>query len=75
MTIEELENQYSRIPLEIKKVRRWVGYKIEIRDDKKTKIPYNAINGFKAKSNDPETWTSFNVACAGCIKYGFNSLI
>ena len=74
MTIEELENQYSRIPLEIKKVRRWVGYKIEIRDDKKTKIPYNAINGAKARSNDPDTWTSFDVACFGCVKYGFNGI-
>lgn len=74
MTIEDLENKYSRIPLEIKKVRRWVGYKIEIRDDKKTKIPYNAISGNKAKSNDSETWTSFNVACSGCVKYNFDGI-
>ena len=71
MTIEELEQKYSRIPLEMKKTRRWVGYKVEIRDGKQTKVPYNAILGSFAKSNDPSTWTTFNVAVSGCVKYGF----
>ena len=71
MTIEELEKKYEKIPLEIKKTRRWVGYKVEVRDGKQTNVPYNAILGTYAKSNDPTTWTTFGVAISGCIKYGF----
>lgn len=71
MTIEELEKKYEKIPLEIKKTRRWVGYKIEERDGKQTKVPYNAILGTYAKSNDPRTWTTFGVAVSGCVKYHF----
>lgn len=71
MTIEELEKKYEKIPLEIKKTRRWVGYKVETRDGKQTKVPYNAILGSHAKSNDPSTWTTFGVAISGCIKYKF----
>lgn len=71
MTIEELEKKYEKIPLEIKKTRRWVGYKVETRDGKQTKIPYNAILGTYAKSNDSSTWTTFEVAISGCVKYKF----
>ena len=71
MTIEELEKKYEKIPLEIKKTRRWVGYKVEERDGKQTKVPYNAILGSHARSNDPSTWTTFEVAISGCVKYGF----
>lgn len=71
MTIQELEKKYEKIPLEIKKTRRWVGYKVETRDGKQTKVPYNAILGTHARSNDPSTWTTFGVAISGCLKYGF----
>lgn len=74
MTIEELEAKYAKIPQEIKSIRRWVGYTKELRDGKYTKIPRNAINGGYSKSNDPNTWTFFKVAIAGCVKYGFEGL-
>lgn len=69
MTQEELENKYLKIPQEIKQTRRWVCYKVELRDGKETKTPINAISGFYAKSNEPSTWTTFKVAILGCIKY------
>lgn len=74
MTLEELETKYAKIPLEIKQTRRWIGYKIENRDGKDTKVPYNAISGDKARSNDPTTWTTFRVALLGQLKYGFNGI-
>ena len=74
MTIQELEKKYEKIPLEIKKTRRWVGYKVETRDGKQTKVPYNAILGTHARSNDPSTWTTFGVAVSGCLKYGFDGI-
>ena len=49
----------------------WVGWKLEQRLDKKlgefktTKVPKNAAaTRQNAKSNDPKTWASFEVACA-----------
>lgn len=74
MTQEELENKYLKIPQDIKQTRRWICYRVEVREDKKTKVPYNAINGSWAKSNDPTTWTSFRIAVMGCIKYHFDGI-
>ena len=74
MTKEELESKYLRIPQEMKQTRRWVGYKVELRDGKQTKVPYCAINGDYAKSNDPSTWTIFRVAISGCVKFGFDGI-
>ena len=74
MTIKDLEQKYEKIPLEIKKTRRWVGYKVETRDGKQTKVPYNAILGTYAKSSDPSTWTTFGVAISGCVKYSFDGI-
>ena len=74
MTQEELESKYLRIPQEIKQTRRWICYKIEERDGKQTKVPYNAINGDYAKSNDSSTWTIFRVAILGCVKFGFDGI-
>lgn len=74
MTQEELETKYVKIPQEIKQTRRWICYKIEERDGKQTKVPYNAINGDYAKSNDSSTWTIFRVAISGCIKFGFDGI-
>lgn len=74
MTIKDLENKYSRIPLEIKKTHRWVCYRIEERNGKETKVPYNAISGSYARSNDSSTWTYFDVAVSGCVKYRFDGI-
>ncbi|MCR4661668.1 MAG: DUF5906 domain-containing protein [Clostridia bacterium] len=73
-TQEELESKYLRIPQEIKQTRRWICYKIEMRDGKQTKVPYCAINGDYAKSNDSSTWTIFRVAISGCVKFGFDGI-
>ena len=73
-TFEELERQYAKVPQEMKNLRRWIGFKIEERDGKKTKVPYNAISGSYGSSTDSSTWTSFRIALMGCEKYGFNGL-
>lgn len=74
MTEQELEQKYLKIPQEMKQIRRWVCYRIEIRDGKETKVPYNAINNSWAKSNDPETWTTFRLALLGYKKYRFDGI-
>lgn len=73
-TLEELEKQYANVPKEMKDLRRWIGFKIEERDGKRTKVPYNAVTGLYGSSTNPNTWTSFKVAMMGCVKYDFNGI-
>ena len=46
------------IPDSLKKRRQWVLWKLEQREAKLTKVPYQT-NGSKARSNDPTTWSDF----------------
>ena len=64
---------YKNIPKELKEVNNWCCYKLEhdeARPNKPRKIPINANNGGYAKSNDPSTWSSYDVAVDGIGKYG-----
>lgn len=83
MEIEErviqLENQYSKVPSEIKQMNRWVCFNktpIKISEDIiiPAKAPLNALNGRSAKSNDDLTWTNFRTAIRGCAKFGFDGV-
>ena len=49
------------IPAELKKIPRWLLWKLEDRNGKPTKTPYTA-DGRLAKVNDPSTWTTFENA-------------
>lgn len=70
MTLDEINEKYIKIPQELKDMKRWVCYSIVTREDgSKTKVPVNAINGKNAKCNDCLTWTFFNTAKTGCVKY------
>lgn len=51
------------IPDELKALDRWVLWRATFRNGKTTKVPYS-IDGQKAKSNDPRTWTTFDLAYA-----------
>lgn len=53
---------FSSIPPELQSRDQWVLWKIETRDGKDTKIPYQT-NGRKASSTDQATWCSFTDAC------------
>ena len=52
----------ENIPDELKALDQWVCWKAEARDGKITKVPYDPKSGKKAKSNDPNTWGSFEKA-------------
>lgn len=66
--IRVLETQYAGIPKEIKELKRWVCY------NKSDKIPMNALTGQKAASNNYLTWTTFELAIKGCVKYNFDGI-
>lgn len=57
-----MQYDYSRVPQEMKGTRRWVLWKKAERDGRTTKIPVDAQTGMGAKSNDPNTWVTFQEA-------------
>ena len=57
-------NPYDNIPTELTELVQWCVYRKEWVPERQkyTKIPYNPLTGFMAKSNDPETWVDFETA-------------
>lgn len=64
--------QYANVPEQLKAFPRWVTYKIEHKDGRKTKIPYNPNTGERAKAGQPQTWGRFEeaVSALNTGKYG-----
>jgi len=66
---------YNNIPAELKALRQWIVYKIEVDEKgKPTKVPYNPHNGYKASPTNPAHWGSFQDAVAvsqHCSGIGF----
>jgi len=52
----------SIIPAEIRSQKAWVGYVTRQNNGRIDKIPMNVMTGAPAKSNDPATWTDFEMA-------------
>jgi primase-polymerase (primpol)-like protein len=53
----------QNIPQELKDRAQWVVWRLEEREGKLTKIPYNPANlSQKAKANEPGTWGGFEQA-------------
>ena len=54
---------------EIKAQPIWGLWSLEERDGRTTKVPYDALTNRRAKSNDSQTWTTFDNAISGLKKY------
>ena len=54
------------IPQELKGFNQWVLWKLEQKNGRTTKVPYNK-SGFKASVSDPSTWMNFEEAHATYI--------
>ena len=51
---------FELIPQELKELKQWVVWKLEIKDERLTKTPYRAdILSKKASTTNPNTWSSF----------------
>lgn len=50
---------YTSVPQKLKDLPHWIVWKLEVRDGKETKVPYDAKTGKTAKSNDSSTWATF----------------
>jgi putative DNA primase/helicase len=56
-------NSYAAVPQVLINLPQWIVWKLERRDGKATKVPYDATHkGTYAKSNDPSTWATFDQA-------------
>lgn len=60
----------SNIPEELRNLPQWVNWKIEQRDGKDTKIPYQP-NGKKASSTERKTWNTYWTASQASTNIGF----
>lgn len=68
-THEVLDRIETNVPRELLAERRWVAWDRTLRNDgRPTKKPLQASTGREAKSNDPETWTTFGDACAAALR-------
>lgn len=52
----------ENIPTDLKNQEQWFVWKLEERNEKTTKKPYNARTGGPGKTNDPRTFSSFSTA-------------
>ena len=50
------------IPAELRALAQWVTWRLETRNGKLTKVPYNPRTGTRAASDNPRTWGSFEAA-------------
>jgi len=51
-----------RAPPSLLRLRQWVAWRVETRDDKPTKVPVNPHTGGPASVTDPKTWGTFEEA-------------
>lgn len=52
---------FNDIPTELKNLPQWIVWKMETRNNKSTKVPYQ-ITGDPAQSNNRRTWSTFQTA-------------
>jgi putative DNA primase/helicase len=50
------------VPLELRERKQWVCFKLEQRDRKQTKVPYQTNGHTRASTTDPTTWSTFDDA-------------
>ncbi len=65
---------HKNIPEELKRLDRWVCWKLEERAGKPTKIPINPLTGGQAMSNNPETWTDYWTAHDKMVTEGYSGI-
>lgn len=65
---------YDNIPEELKRLHRWVCWRLAERGGKPTKIPINPSTGGQAMSNNPQTWGIYDNAIESCENYSCNGI-
>ena len=60
------------IPVELKALPQWVGWKNELHDGKLSKIPKDCKNGRNASSTDSKSWCDFPTAVFASQRFQFD---
>jgi len=69
-----MTSQQQHVPAALRARPNWVNWRYETRDGKKTKVPINPHSGYRAKTNDPSTWTDYEAAVEAVAKYGLDGV-
>jgi energy-coupling factor transporter ATP-binding protein EcfA2 len=62
-------NEFDRIPAELRQRDQWVVWRLEDRNGRSTKVPYRANGGGHAAVDKPDTWATFAEAVAAASEY------
>lgn len=68
-----MTHQFHNIPVELKNTPHWILWRSELREGKKTKVPYQ-INGEMAQSNNKRSWSTFPTAIKFFEKGGYEGI-
>ncbi len=66
--LRDFSMKFDKIPDELKALRQWLLWRLEERDDRMTKVPYQ-LNGRHADVTAPKTWNTFDV-CVRALQTG-----
>lgn len=63
-------------PKELCDKKQWVCWRLEPDPDggKPRKVPYNAVTGYKAQSNNPKSWSDYATAVDALERYGYTGI-
>ena len=66
--------RFNRFPADLTARPQWVCWRLEERQGKPTKIPFDPVTGKPASSTDPATWRCFADAVAAYGRGGYNGV-
>lgn len=64
---------FNDIPPELRNLPQWIVWKMETRNGKETKVPYQ-ITGDPAQSNNRRTWSTFQTAVKAYLDKGYDGI-
>jgi len=64
----------ASVPEELQVRNQWTCWRLEERNGKTTKVPYNAASGHRASSTDSATWASYEEAVEAVEDGGYNGV-
>jgi putative DNA primase/helicase len=70
----DIDKAQANVPTEMEAARQWVVWKLEDRNGKLEKIPYNLHTGRRGDSTDPATWGTFDEAIAAYLRGGYQGI-
>ncbi len=59
----------AHVPVELRAIPNWLGWKHESRDGKRTKVPVSAHRNCNGRVDDPRTWGTFAQACCAVRRF------